>query len=378
MLNNDSVIIHEARIQEVKEKRFVKHVKEKTRQKYAKSIHCECPNCGKQFLYAQHLAKHLKGSTDYQRACYLCAEIMSRGDLIKHLLQKHNKKPYDCKKCFEIFRSKKQYAEHLSKSHTPGSCTCGDCGRSFRSSKAFHAHMSIHSQKNCPHCNKLFRNQTCYLYHVKRCCNLDKNRGDTHITKHKVTILVDGPRKAVKVGMRGSADSECICDYCHKKFAGKKFIAAHIQIVHLKNTHRPCCYCGKLLAAARMPTHMKKHEQVSLYSCGQCGMVLRSKLGYQQHLRLHSGEKPYSCKYCNETFSASSRRSEHVRKVHKKEDVLKHACEICPAKFRIPCKLKKHMETAHGKVAKYSCSICHEKFLSCRALLIHTRNDHKN
>ncbi|KAG6453753.1 hypothetical protein O3G_MSEX008300 [Manduca sexta] len=351
----------------------VKTVKHKN---YAKSLHCQCSTCGRRFTYAHELHVHLKESMDLIQACYVCAKIMSREDLLKHLVQKHNKKPLPCKKCSSILTSSLQYKQHMVKEHGPGVCTCGDCGRTFQSTQAYHAHLSIHAPKNCPRCSKLFRNKKCYVHHVKKCCDLHKNRKEVHQTKHKLSILVKNKDRHIKVGLRGSADKECICDYCKKRFAGKKFVAAHIQIVHLKNTHRPCAYCGKLLAAAHMSSHMKKHQPSQSYKCGHCGIVLKTKLGYSQHLRLHTGERPYTCQYCGETFTASSRKSEHIRKTHKStEEVLRHACQLCPARFRLPYRLKKHILTVHSKTKPplYECNNCEVKFASCRALLAHSR-----
>ncbi|CAG4936814.1 unnamed protein product [Parnassius apollo] len=343
-----------------------------------KKHRCQCPDCGKKFLYEQQFYQHLKESTDFKRACYICAKIMTRDELVLHLREEHNHEPYDCKKCPALLRSYSQYMQHLRKAHSQGSCTCGDCGRSFRSPNAFRAHISVHSSKSCPSCDKIFRNQTCYFYHVKLCCNLERNRNNTHSKKRgKVEVKNKKSDEKIKVGMRGSTDKVCICDYCDKKYAGKKFISAHIQIVHMKNTHRPCIYCGKYLAAAHMTEHLKRHESVKIYKCDHCGITLKTKLGFIQHLRLHSGEKPYACQYCGETFSASSRRSEHIRKTHKSSGiVLRHACKQCPARFRLPYRLKKHIVSVHNVEKddpQFECTQCHEKFASCRGLLHHSR-----
>lgn len=344
--------------------------------------HCQCQDCGKKFTCAQYLHDHLMESTDLKRACFVCASIINRDQLINHLKQAHNRDIYDCKKCPAIFQTLKLYKRHLVKAHASRAHSCGECGRSFQSTAAFNGHLSSHAAKTCPGCDKLFRNHRCYLHHVKRCCNLDRNREEAHFTKSKVLFEVKNNKteKKIKVGIRGSADKECICDYCGKTFAGKRFVCAHIQIVHMKNTHRPCPYCGKSFAAAHMTEHIKKHKEIQLFTCELCGIALKTKLGYIQHMRLHTGEKPYTCKYCPETFSASSRRSEHIRKTHMASEaiVLKYTCDFCPARFRLPYRLKKHVSSVHGdknddNKLEFECPECHIKFGSCRGLLHHSR-----
>lgn len=178
------------------------------------------------------------------------------------------------------------------------------------------------------------------------------------------------------MGKRGSTNNKCICDYCNKTFSAKKYVAAHIEIVHTKATHRPCESCGKVFAAAHMSTHMRSHKSHN-YECEHCGAILKSKLGFNQHLRLHSGERPYECEQCGETFSASSRRSEHMRNKHfKTQIVLKHLCTLCPAKFRLPSKLRLHIRKVHkakGDKPVHECAECHERFASCRSLQNHSK-----
>lgn len=323
----------------------------------------QCPVCGKNFIRPIKLCQHLKESMDMKRACHICSVIMPRDDLVSHCIKIHNIQVFDCKICPAILLSNSIYVNHLKKAHSNG-CgqTCIECGQTFQTSHALCAHTSIHRQKSCPSCGKTFLNQKCYLYHIKNC-----------VVESRLKSRVDVKNEIVEESYK--------CDYCGKKFTKKKYIAAHIQIIHLKNTHAPCAYCGKMLATAHMTEHLKKHELDLSFTCQHCGIVLKTKLGYTQHLRLHTGERPYTCTICKETFSASSRRSEHMRKAHKGLDAPKHECTLCPAKFRLPYKLRKHMQSAHinevGKSLQFECKECHKNFGSSRGLLHHSRKHQK-
>ncbi|CAG4958474.1 unnamed protein product [Colias eurytheme] len=331
-----------------------------------------CTECCKTFRNPYQLYVHLKESTDMKRACYICGDVMMRDLLVSHLNNSHNKKPIECKDCPALLISFEQYNDHRTKFHALSTNICIDCGQSFQSINAQHAHMSIHTPKSCPRCDKIFKNQKCYIHHFKNCIDNVKSTNRSLLDK-----------TPIRVGLRGSVDKKCICDYCGKVFAGRKIISAHIQIVHMKNTHQPCVHCGKLLAAAHMSEHVKSHDFNHTFKCNQCGIVLKSRLGYVQHLRLHSGERPYACKQCGETFSTSSRRSEHVRRTHKKSEiVLKHACTYCTAKFRLPYRLRNHLLTMHPNECdlpemKYKCTVCDERFSTCRGLVHHSKK-HQN
>lgn len=61
-----------------------------------------------------------------------------------------------------------------------------------------------------------------------------------------------------------------------------------------------------------------------------------------RHLRTHTGEQPYKCKYCERSFSISSNLQRHVRNIHNKEKPFK--CPLCDRCFGQQTNLDRHLK----------------------------------
>ena len=98
------------------------------------------------------------------------------------------------------------------------------------------------------------------------------------------------------------------CNYhgCNISFGTPSRLLQHIEAVHKKKINYKCNYNG-------------------------CGKGFYMKLDYDRHFRIHTGEKPYKCKYCSKQFTQSCNLTKHINQVHKK--LRPYTCYHCHHSF---------------------------------------------
>lgn len=113
--------------------------------------------------------------------------------------------------------------------------------------------------------------------------------------------------------------------------------------------------------------HIK--ECAKVYQCVFCEQVLASKRALENHLRGHTGERPFPCKFCDKFFKSEPSRDAHER-LHTGERPFQ--CTKCDKAFRSITNLYQH-KLVHDPDRKFSCSYCQYKTHRSAALRIHLR-----
>ncbi|KAJ8393775.1 hypothetical protein AAFF_G00056900 [Aldrovandia affinis] len=117
------------------------------------------------------------------------------------------------------------------------------------------------------------------------------------------------------------------CPYCDRGYKRLTSLKEHIKYRHEKNEESFACplcsysFAHRTQLERHMATHKPGREQHQLltqgagnrkFKCTECGKAFKYKHHLKEHLRIHSGEKPYECPNCKKRFSHSGSYSSHI------------------------------------------------------------------
>ncbi|XP_066299731.1 zinc finger E-box-binding homeobox 2-like isoform X1 [Branchiostoma lanceolatum] len=108
-------------------------------------------------------------------------------------------------------------------------------------------------------------------------------------------------------------DSSYACNECNYTFAYKSQLERHMAS-HKPGRDQVCERCNKAFVNIyRLQRHMLTHSSGNRkFKCHECGKAFKYKHHLKEHLRIHSGEKPYECPNCHKRFSHSGSYSSHI------------------------------------------------------------------
>ena len=81
----------------------------------------------------------------------------------------------------------------------------------------------------------------------------------------------------------------------------------------------------------------------SEFGCPFCDRISKTKQNMQNHIRTHTGERPFVCKICNLTFTAGSNLKRHVL-LHTGAT---YPCNFCNFSAKRKDHLTSHIQTVH-------------------------------
>jgi KRAB domain-containing zinc finger protein len=171
------------------------------------------------------------------------------------------------------------------------------------------------------------------------------------------------------------------CDVCLKRFWAKTHLRLHMRthFTATRSTVKPheCTQCGKKF---RWPSWLANHVYVAheggdpegIQSCPHCDLTFHRRFHLLNHMRKHTGERPFPCPDCDKHFATALALKCH-RARHRQMAAAKDGfrCEQCDKVFPLERSLKEHSRIHRPDTKTWHCDVCSFSARSRSKLKLH-------
>ncbi|XP_076628952.1 uncharacterized protein LOC143345562 isoform X11 [Colletes latitarsis] len=236
------------------------------------------------------------------KICPYCENVYSTEDALDTHFRNYHQNHYRCKKCRYIYESQELLEEHEEvHEQATGPLQCNICENTYKRPWGLRQHqIRVHS-----------------------------------IIEPKI-VSVEGamvhecrPRKENLQQKKISP-----CDSCDHTYAQQSHLMTQERVNHGERQEKRtkefrCNICKSYFVSEdSLQRHVKLHDRI--YTCDECGKSFREKYVLKQHIRKHTGERPFQCKVCYRRFAELS-----VLRVHKLTHTGErpYVCNVCGRTF---------------------------------------------
>ena len=395
--------------------------------------------CDKTFTAEKNLKRHIytvhEGHRDFQ--CEICLiNYTSKQVLLRHMNMMHNiESPSkdDNKIQFEN-DSEDHGINDSTETENDGnkSFKCDRCDKMFTANRNLKRHIYIvhegHKDFQCAVCYQFFGFKQILERHMEKMHNIETSKNDTNIQFENDPEEDFSAENEIDYDLMDNSNEviETLDDFTEKSFKNEamdmleenpikiEFIDENTQMddqislsppppktnydveiyhnIEFKKSKKSwqygsshdCEHCGKSFPqSGTLRRHINDvHEGIRNYKCHLCDQKFAQKSSLSGHLLTIHKIKPenktiYKCSHCEKEFEKLSKlqthEAVHLKPAREPTDI---KCEICSKTFSDKANLKKHVQSIHEGLKKYSCDICSEKFKQLIAMQRHKKRYH--
>lgn len=318
--------------------------------------------CGQIFQRRSRMETCLRSHTEYSETClYACPTCQKKYKTKESLLYHRNKfhrKKFACKFCPTDYQTQKGLFKHLQV-HQKVQLTeykviaevakgkqelkCLICSKSCKTLSDLKSHiMEDHTKPyNCPYCNhNVFTKVMDFVDHMKK--------AHPDVGSQSVLAVVEAFSKLVQAWK---------CEECGHQFHEADKLALHQIEKHspeMKNEqHFQCEDCQRVFITNQgLNSHRRMHHRVEPpeptepeeigVMCLACRKMCKDVTALTSHMRLHSLDRKFPCKYCDFRFATVQKRKAHAE-IHTGD--MKYVCFICEYQCSSENRYKAHKES---------------------------------
>ncbi|XP_059622579.1 zinc finger protein ZFP2-like [Phlebotomus argentipes] len=165
-----------------------------------------------------------------------------------------------------------------------------------------------------------------------------------------------------------------LCDICGKDCGRRMYLMRHLEShsnAKLGEDATLMCGSDESEGAADEDQGQRRQGQAAAgkaWLCTLCDKPYGSKNLLEEHMNMHTGDRPYKCAECPKDFASKYTLAAHER-IHTARP-RPYSCLVCGKKFLTGQNLAHHEKT-HLGVKEYKCDVCGKAFGSSHNLRVH-------